>query len=62
MYIGDDYTYSTRQYCSIFRQYYYDRQFMCSRSNVGGSVGGGVGGGVAFVIVVIVIIVIYKKK
>ncbi len=62
LYAGDDYTYSTRQYCSIYREYYYNREFRCTRSNVGGSIGGGVGGAVAALIVIIIIVVIWKKK
>ena len=56
------YTYSSRQYCSVYREYYYSRSFYCGRANTGGAVGGGVGGAVAFVIVLIIIFVIWKKK
>ena len=62
IYAGDSYTYSTRQYCSIYREYYYDRMFNCSRGNQGGSIGGGVGGAIIFLVIVAVIYCIYKKK
>ena len=62
VYAGDSYTYSSRQYCSIYREYYYDRLFKCSKANQGGPIGGGVGGAVAFVVVCAVIYCIYKKK
>jgi hypothetical protein len=56
------YTYSSRRYCTAYKQYYYSSGFYCPAGSAGGAVGGGVGGGVAFVIVLIVIFVIWKKK
>jgi len=50
------------QYCSIFRQYYYDRQFRCSKANAGGTIGGAVGGAIVVIIIIIIIVVIWKKK
>jgi hypothetical protein len=60
--LEDDYSYSTRRYCSVYREYYYDKFFSCSKINLGGPIGGAVGGAIALIIIIIIIVCIWKKK
>ena len=57
-----DYTYSYRQYCSAYKQYYYSRLYYCSKASVGGPIGGAVGGVIVVVIVIALCYCWCKKR
>ena len=56
-----DYTYSYRQYCSTYKQYYYSRLYYCGKANATGPIAGAVAG-VIFTVVVIVLCYCWCKK
>ena len=62
-YTAVGYTYSSRQYCATYRQYYYSRLYTCvAKVNIGGPIGGAVGGVIAVVLVIAVCYCWCKKK